>query len=244
MQWSKLRNSVLNCSAALAVAVLSAGASVAQQPVVVTGEVRSERLNDQVVRVSGRLLVGLHLGRTGDLKFDKERLRATLSGQGPFCLQISSRDGRYRGLVEFRNPPTGAALSYLKFKSEFEKDLARFSQREVATRIVSTAACDDAATGALLPVVTGDEAGVLTALINPGDATVFARLIATDGSALGERRVRCARASEGVRTAFSHSCELTIPQGWVGGTAKLHLTIDEVGGSPRTEQISIILPRG
>jgi hypothetical protein len=244
MKWSILRNFVLNGSAALAVAVLSAGASVAQQPVVVTGEVRSERLNDQVVRVSGRLLVGLHLGRAGDKKFDKDSLRTTFSGLGPFCLQISSRDGRYRGLFEFRSPPTSAVLSQLKFESQFKEDLARFSQREVATRIVSTATCDDAATGVLLPVVTGDEAGVLTALINPGDATVFARLFATDGSPLGERRVRCARASEGIRTAFSHSCELTLPKGWIGGTANLNLTIDEVGGTPRTEQISIILPRG
>lgn len=108
---------------------------------------------------------------------------------------------------------------------------------------MSSTTCDDAATGALLPVVTGNEAGVLTALINPGDATVFARLFAGDGTALGERRIRCVRASEGIRTAFSHSCELTLPQGWTGGPAKLHLTVDEVGGSPRTEQLSIILPR-
>ncbi len=216
--------------------------ALSQEPVRVLGEVRAERLNDRVVKVSGRLLVGLHVGREGTGSFRRDELRAVLSGKGSFCLQISSRDGRYGGLVEFRQTGSGPIDAGLDFVSQFRDDLIRFSAREVATRIVHSPVCDDAATGPILPVLRGERVPLLTALVNPGDATVFARLAEQDGTLLGSSRVRCSRVPEGVRTAFSHACELPIPQGWKNGPAKLLLTVDEIGGTPRTEPISIWLP--
>ncbi len=216
--------------------------ALSQDSIRVLGEVRAERLNDRVVKVSGRLLVGLHVGREGTGGFRRDELRAVLSGKGSFCLQISSRDGRYGGLVEFRQSGNAPVDAGLDFVSQFRDDLVRFSAREVATRIVHSAVCDEAATGPILPVLRGERIPVLTALVNPGDATVFARLADQDGKLLGSSRVRCSRVPEGVRTAFSHSCELPIPQGWKNGPAKLLLTVDEIGGTPRTEDIAIWLP--
>lgn len=222
------------CVMALGVAFGAASGAAAE-----TLRLRADRFDEQLtdrVRTSGSLLAGVYVGRMSDL-FQPGAIGLPV-GSGSrgemICLRVASRDGRYRGLAQYRVATDAVATPVLEFNTAYMAALTRMPLSQIAARITRAATCTDAVDGPIIPAVLGSSGALsadarrLVILLNPGEARVTARLLSAAGEALGTEANRCTRLAEGASIVFSHACELALPQPSAGSRVNLELVIIEL----------------
>ncbi len=193
-------------------------------------------------RVSGNLLVGLHLGRA-QRSFDPTGIRVPVSTRflgRPACVHVSTRDGRYSAENVYVLP-TASGTPALEMPSDYLSELARLTQDDVAVTIRDVNNCRASGFGTVVParLAAGEPPRELVALVNPGFARVEARL------KQGEREVvpatRCERIEGQVRIAFSVRCVLAAPSAFAPGTYRLELVLRE-STSSETVPFAVLIP--
>jgi len=239
MSWNVLAlGSALGCMMA---------AGVAQTP-----QLRPERFSESLtdrVRTSGTLLAGVFLGDARD-SFQPDAihlpLRSVTGGLG-ICLRVVSRDGRYRGLAEYRLPGEVVPMPRLDFTSEYKPVLSRMAPGQIAIRATRSAVCSDITEGPVIPAIMGAAQTMpgsrrnLVALLNPGEAQVTARLLNAQREGLGGSTVRCSRFTEGVSIVFSHMCELPLPAQFAAAQIVLELVVTELADGRTARHFAIDL---
>ena len=105
-------------------------------------------------RVSGRLIVGLHLGRSADPYRSDGLSVAGLRDQSvqQICVRVTTQDARYWALnryIAMRTP----GLGRLEAPTRFAKELAAYNASQVAVRIIAANDCNEDSDGPLVPAV-------------------------------------------------------------------------------------------
>ena len=193
-------------------------------------------------RVSGNLLVGLHLGRVA-ASFDPTIVRVPVmhrSSGRTVCAHVSSRDGRYSAENLYRVPPT-VGLMRLEMPTRYSSELRKFAIDDVAVVVREVTDCRSSDFGVLIParLSSGDAVRDLIALVNPGFARAEASLSQNKRVVFGP--VRCERIEDEVRIAFSTRCVMTLPTSFPSGAYSLDLTFRE-STSRDTVSFSVLLP--
>ena len=104
--------------------------------------------------VSGRLVVGVHLGRAaGTYQNQNVSIAAPRSASAqPFCVRVTTQDARYWALNKYvadRSP----GLARLESPSRFSKELSLYNANQVAIRIIAAPDCHEDSDGPLIPAV-------------------------------------------------------------------------------------------
>jgi hypothetical protein len=193
-------------------------------------------------RVSGNLLVGLHLGRS-QRAFDPAGIRVPVSARflgRPACVHVSTRDGRYSAENVYVLPKSAGAAA-LEMPSRYVSELARLTADDVAVTIRDVNSCRAAGFGTVVPaqLAAGEPARELVALVNPGFARVEARL--KQGAREVVPATRCERIEGQVRIAFSVRCVLAAPAAFAPGSYQLELVLRE-STSSETVPIAVLIP--
>lgn len=192
-------------------------------------------------QVSGRLLVGLHLGRAaGAYESDKLRVALSRSPSAPqFCVRVTTLDARYWALNKYV-AERGPGLGRLESPSRFSKELAQYHASQVAVRIIAAPDCHEDVDGPLVPAVLPGAAvqDRLVALVNAGGSQISAELVVPGQSAVTGT---CGPVDTGPQVAFTAICELNLPA-LPPGRARLHLTTSGLTGQRVTRGFDVIIP--
>lgn len=229
---------------ALSYACLAGIATAQEGQRIVTGKVRSERLDDKFVPATGGRLVGVQWGLQPRRPFQVDGFAVDLPAASrgeTFCMILGSRDGAYAGVVDFGSAGGKPGSARLEFVSRYASQLRRFDASAVAVLLLRAATCDEVTEGPIAPLIAEADARGrrLVAFVSAGDAALRARLFAHGGKIIEEGK--CTLIAEGSRVRHSHVCTIQLNGPVDAGPAMLAIETREIGGRPHTERYELLL---
>jgi hypothetical protein len=191
-----------------------------------------------------RALVGLQLGY-GSGPFALADLRAAVPTDeaSDLCVQISSPDGRYWSMNNYRPVTNAHAPVRMETHSQFAAQLAaRYSADEVPIAIRATGQCEEEAKGALLPAVPpgATNTDILVAYLNAPGNRAGARLLDRQDKVLAIGR--CAAPKDDASIAFTQVCAVSIDPSIREKAARLQVTLIGESGQPVNAAYDLSLP--
>lgn len=191
-----------------------------------------------------RALVGLQLGY-GSGPFALADLRAVVPSDeaSDLCVQISSPDGRYWSMNNYRPVTNAHAPVRMETHSHFAAELAaRYSADEVPIAIRATGQCEEEAKGLLLPAVPpgARETNILVAYLNAPGNRAAARLL--DGQDKVLATGHCAAPKDNSSIAFTQICAVSMDATVREKAARLQVTLIGDGGQPVNAAYDLSLP--
>jgi hypothetical protein len=163
--------------------------------------------------VSGETLVGLAFGAPGGT-FDPSEIRLLNFGSNiaGLCVQMRSRDARYRSINAFRiDPPDAATLRFANAAS-FGRQLSSYAADDIAIRAVETTECSETARGVILPasLTAAPSTSTLVVFLNVNAVSIGVSLRHDDDEVAVSN---ACREPKGSRTAYNVLCTLDLPAG-------------------------------
>src|ERR1041384_112876 len=154
-------------------------------------------------RVSGRLVVGLHLGRSADPYRSDGLGVASLRDQAvkEICVRVTTQDARYWALNRYI-AMRGPGLGHLEAPTRYAKELAAYNASQVAVRIIAAVDCNEDSDGPLVPAVLpgAGQRDRLVVSAKAGGSGMAAELVPQQGAIASPGP--CRSAEKGPQIAF------------------------------------------